>query len=80
MHMRPLRNILEKHTHETRLTYLNLSQANYQQRTLRRFRPSPEVYSAVANAILLNGENGLPSPKLDAWGQLSHRKDTILVL
>jgi hypothetical protein len=78
--MRLLRNVLEKHTHEARLTYLNLSQANYQQRTLRRFRPSPEVYSTVANAILLNGKNELPSPKPDAWGQLSHRKYTILVL
>jgi hypothetical protein len=52
------------------LTYLNLSQEHYQQRTLRRFRPIPEVYSIVANAILLNGKNTLPSPKPADWGQL----------
>jgi hypothetical protein len=32
MHVIPLRIELEQHTHKTRLTYLNLSQKNYQQR------------------------------------------------
>jgi hypothetical protein len=80
MHVRPLRTELAKHTRETRLSYLNLSQENYQQRTLWRFSPSPEVYFAVVNAILFNGKNTLPSPKPAEWGQLSHRKDTIFVL
>jgi hypothetical protein len=57
----------------------NLSQKNYQQKTLRRFRPSPEVYYTVANTILLNGKNTLPSPKPTEWGQLSHRKDTTYI-